>query len=194
MVTSAPARRRSRRGLLVGGAVVVVVVIAVGMYLFQPWKLWTDTTVNESLPGAGAGAGSSPAASAQVSPPASGPASASPAAAGPRTLATGAFISYEHKTTGTARVIELPSGQRFLRLENLDTSDGPDVRVWFSSKPHTAGLHGFSKSYLELGRLKGNKGNQNYVIPAGSRLGDYRSVVIWCKRFSVAFGAAPLTT
>ena len=48
-------------------------------------------------------------------------------------------------------------------------------------------------AYLELGKLKGNRGNQVYPIPASADLGAYRSVTIWCIRFSVSFGAATLT-
>ena len=46
--------------------------------------------------------------------------------------------------------------------------------------------------FLKLGKLKGNVGNQNYEIPAGTELNDYRSVVIWCELFDVLFSPAPL--
>ena len=45
---------------------------------------------------------------------------------------------------------------------------------------------------VSLGRLKANQGNQSYEIDAGVRLDRYRSVVIWCRRFTYAFGAADL--
>jgi Electron transfer DM13 len=195
-MTTSPSTRRGGRRLLLGTAALVVLVVAsVVLYLFQPWKLWTDTTVDEALPGGAAAAAdsASPTGSPNAaSMPAPTGAANGNAAAAPKTLASGTFITYEHRTTGTARVVELADGRRVLRLENLDTSEGPDVRIWLSAKPHTAGLHGFEGPYVELGKLKGNHGNQNYEIPPGTQLRDYRSVVIWCKRFSVAFGAAPL--
>jgi hypothetical protein len=42
--------------------------------------------------------------------------------------------------------------------------------------------------------LKGNIGDQNYELPANADLAKYRAVTIWCKRFSVNFGTAPLSS
>ncbi|MGY4544353.1 hypothetical protein ACVWY0_004297 [Arthrobacter sp. UYNi723] len=93
-------------------------------------------------------------------------------------------------------ILELPDGRRVLRFEGLDTSDGPDLRVWLSDAPvieGTAGWHVFDDgAYLDLGLLKANKGDQNYEIPPGTVLGDYSSVSIWCARFAVSFAAAEL--
>jgi hypothetical protein len=115
------------------------------------------------------------------------------AAAADRVVATGTFVSKEHTTTGTVRVTEFAGGRRVLTLENLDTSNGPDLRVWLTDQPASAGWTAFDDGrWVELGRLKGNKGTQNYDLPADVKVGDYRTVTIWCKRFSVAFGAADL--
>jgi len=46
---------------------------------------------------------------------------------------------------------------------------------------------------INLGRLKGNIGDQNYAIPAGTDLSTFKSVLIWCKRFNTGFGVASLT-
>lgn len=82
-------------------------------------------------------------------------------------------------------------------LENLATSDGPDLRVWLTDQPVKAGHDGWyvfdDGLYVEVGALKANRGNQVYDVPAGTDLGRITSVTIWCKRFSVSFGAAPLT-
>jgi hypothetical protein len=40
--------------------------------------------------------------------------------------------------------------------------------------------------------LKGNIGDQNYALPADVDIDRYRTVTIWCRRFSVNFGSAPL--
>ncbi|MFI9293763.1 DM13 domain-containing protein [Streptomyces gardneri] len=173
--------RTKRRGRVWGAALVsATVVLSAGVYWFQPWKLWQDETVSEALPTATATA------------PSAG------AAAGPQAIAQGALISHEHATTGTARLIRLPDGSRILRLENLDTSNGPDLRVWLTDAPVKEGTDGWrvfdDGKYVSLGKLKGNKGDQNYEIPAGVNLADYPSVTIWCDRFDVSFGAAALTS
>ncbi|MFD3807783.1 DM13 domain-containing protein [Streptomyces sp. NPDC058611] len=178
---------KQRRGrLFTGGLVAGTLMAGVGLYWFQPWKLWQDTTVSDALPTA-------PAAAA---PP--GAASPTGPAAPPTTLAGGTFTSHEHATTGKAALIRLPDGSHTLRLENLDTSDGPDLRVWLTDAPVLEGVAGWrvfdDGAHVSLGKLKGNKGDQNYAIPAGVNPADYTSVTIWCDRFDVSFGAAALTT
>lgn len=193
-------RMRSVLGRPAGVAVVAVVVVAavVGLYWFQPWKIWQDETVREALPGTSVGAASSGGAAASPSAAPSGPsASASPSTpAGPAKLAAGELISHEHKTSGTVRLLRLPDGSHTVRLENLDTSNGPDLRVWLTDAPvkeGRAGWHVFDDgAYVSLGKLKGNKGDQNYVLPAGIDPARYSSVTIWCDRFDVSFGAAEL--
>ena len=110
-------------------------------------------------------------------------------------LATGSFVDGEHATTGTATVLQLPDGSRYLRLENFSTSDGPDVDVALSDQP--AGGDDWGRyddgRYVHLGDLKGTDGNQNYPIPADTDLTGLTSVVIWCDRFNVAFGTAAVT-
>jgi hypothetical protein len=163
MLNVLKARLRTRSGRVVVAA--VAVLLAGAFYWFAPWKLLVNSTVDEALPVATASA---------------------PAAAG-------TFRSYEHPTTGTAELVTLTDGSRLVRLNDLRTSDGPDVRIYLSEKPADAGLHAFGDGSVELGRLKANHGNQNYAVPTGLDLAKYRSVVVWCKRFSVAFGAAPIT-
>ncbi|MFF3722970.1 DM13 domain-containing protein [Streptomyces erythrochromogenes] len=170
-----------RRPLLIAAAAVVAVLVGVGLYWFEPWKLWQEQTVSEALPSA--------APSARPS--------GSDGPAAPRTLATGDLISHEHTTTGKVKVIQLPDGSRYLRLEGLDTSNGPDLRVWLTDAPVKQGVAGWrvfdDGEHVSLGELKGNKGDQNYEIPADVNLADYSSVSIWCDRFDVSFGAAALT-
>ncbi|MFP1628025.1 DM13 domain-containing protein [Streptomyces sp. 5K101] len=173
---------------MIVAAAVAAVVVAAGLYWFQPWKLWQDQTVSEALP------------TAAPSTPAADPTSAAPTESvppAPQTVARGSLISHEHTTTGTAKIVRLPDGSHTLRLEGLDTSNGPDLRVWLTDAPvkeGTAGWHVFDDGkYVSLGKLKGNKGDQNYPIPADVKLSEYTSVSIWCDRFDVSFGAARLT-
>jgi len=192
-----------RKPILVAVAVVVVIGVAVGLALFQPWKIFTRSTVNEALPVAATEAAAPMTApeSAVVSAPAAGttpaPAAQSvpePVPAEPMVLASGTFVDGEHTTSGSASLLILPDGSRFVRLEDFATSDGPDVHVWITDQQ--AGGDDWGKyddgRYLELGDLKGTDGNQNYPIPADADLAVLTSVVIWCDRFNVAFGSAPV--
>jgi hypothetical protein len=79
-------------------------------------------------------------------------------------------------------------------LTDFATSNGPDVRVYLVAAQDASDNASVTKAgYIELGKLKGNQGNQNYEIPAGADLTKYRAVTIWCYRFSVNFATAPLT-
>lgn len=170
----------------------LVAVLGFGLYWFEPWRLFTNTRVDEAPPVAAAST-SQPAAPPSAlpdAPPTPSVVTTTPPPAPPPRM--GEFISYEHATSGTASILEVSATERYIRIENLDTSDGPDLRVYLSPLEHTAGMHAFGEDAVELGELKGNLGNQNYPIPADVDVAAYRSVVIWCKRFAVAFGAAPL--
>ena len=197
-----PSTRRSRRGVWVGGGIALVAVLAVAAYLFQPWTILTKTTVDEALPQASAAPSDpsanspSPASSASSATASESPASSTPTPvpAGPKTLGAGSFRSYEHDTSGTAKLIKLADGRVFVRLENFSTSNGPDVKVWLSAAKVDKAETAKDAGYLNLGDLKANNGNQNYPIPPDTDVSKYKSVVIWCDRFSVAFGAASVTT
>jgi len=108
----------------------------------------------------------------------------------------GSFVSHEHETQGAARLVRNGDGTHQLELVGLDTSDGPDLRVWLTDQEVSTGTAAWKVfddgSHIELGRLKGNRGNQVYPVPPGAELDTYRSISIWCKRFSVSFGAALL--
>ncbi|MFE1230398.1 DM13 domain-containing protein [Streptomyces sp. NPDC058745] len=176
---------RVRRTWWRGGAAVLVPAAIAGLVWFEPWALWVDETVREAPP----------SAAAPTAPPhADTPPPAPPAE--PVTVARGAFVSHEHPTTGTARIVRLADGTAVLRVEGLDTSSGPDVRVWLSDAPvreGKAGWHVFDDGrHVSLGKLKGNKGDQNYPLPTGVDWEEYASVSIWCDRFDVSFGAASL--
>jgi hypothetical protein len=186
---------RRTRTAGIAAAAVAVVVAAVALPLFQPWRLVTDKVVDEALPGAVPIS----TTSSSTTPPtvSAGPERPSPRSAPQRkVLLTGKLISHEHRTSGTVAVLALPDGSRVLRIENLDTSDGPDLKVWLSDAEVIAGKAGWhvfdDGHYRALGNLKGNHGNQNYPIPADVQLADFRSAVIWCDRFNVSFGAAEL--
>lgn len=193
--------RLLRPAVLFPVALVAAVAVGIGLYLFQPWRLFLDTTVDEASPLVAASVVASPSAEASGSAaPDSAAAPSSPvdasAPAGPRVVARGTLISHEHATTGEALIIEREDGSRVLRLEGLDTSNGPDLHVWLTDAPVIEGTDGWfvfdDGAYVDLGPLKGNVGNQNYPIPDDVSLEDLTSVSIWCARFAVSFGAAEL--
>jgi electron transfer DM13 len=162
--------------LLVGiGAFVLVAVAVFGILWFEPQKLFLEDTVKEAAP--------NPA----VTTPAGG--SPTPSVV---TVASGTFKSLEHRTTGQARLLRLADGSHVLRFENLDTSNGPDLRVYLSELPSNLGWRDYGEQYIELAPLKGNRGDQNYKVPTGTDIAKFRSAVIWCVRFKVGFGVAPL--
>ncbi|MGR0159659.1 DM13 domain-containing protein [Paenarthrobacter nitroguajacolicus] len=187
---------RAHRILAAVAGLALVSLVVLGAALFQPWRLFTSSSLNEALPASPVSASATPTDQAPT-PTAPTPTSSATATSVPSTpviLSSGTFQSQEHETTGTAQLVQLADGSHLLRLENLASSDGPDVKVWLSSLE--AGGDWFkyrSGRYVDLGAIKATHGNHNYAIPAGTDLAGLTAVVLWCDRFSVAFGSAPLT-
>jgi hypothetical protein len=177
--------KRSALWLVLG---LVVVALVVGAALFEPWRLFTSSTVDEAAPTSGTSGATTPSSSPEADPVGS-------AAAPPqdRVLAQGLFEDAEHGTEGVAKVLELADGRRFLRFEGLATSDGPDLHVWLTDQPSGGDWASYDDGrHVRLGDLKATHGNQNYEIPTKVDLDGLVSVVIWCDRFNVAFGTAPV--
>ena len=108
------------------------------------------------------------------------------------TLFSGSFVDRSHPARGTALVLGDGTEQRFLRFEDFATDNGPDLNVYLSAASADSPAGEFDDDFVDLGNLKGNIGTQNYEIPAGVSIERYGTVVIWCVRFAVAFGAADL--
>jgi hypothetical protein len=107
---------------------------------------------------------------------------------GGASLAIGRFIGVNdgiHNAEGLVKVIRLDNISTILRLENFKATNGPDLYVYLATDNSAS-------DFVNLGRLKGNIGNQNYDIPEGTDLSRYNTVLIWCKAFSVLFGSAKL--
>ncbi|RKR86476.1 electron transfer DM13 [Micromonospora pisi] len=184
-------KRTFRSPFAWAGVTLLGIVTAFGLYWFQPWKLVTETRVDDALPPV--------AVTTNPVPGASGTATAGPSSAPPpanRVTAAGVFITHEHATTGRAEVIRQPDGRNLLVLHDLDTSNGPDLRVWLTDQRVVAGTAGWrlfdDGEWFEVARLKGNRGDQVYELPPSIDPTAFRSVSIWCKRFAVSFGAAEL--
>jgi hypothetical protein len=173
----------NKRTAIVALSIAGGLAIVVALFVFKPWLLFVDVQVDEALPTASARPSST-----------EGPVPTASAVPVPIERASGSFISHEHETTGTARIIESIDGSLVLTLENLSTSNGPDVHVWLSGADVVEGQDGWftagSAPSLDLGPIKGNKGNQVYEIPVGTNLDLYPSVSLWCVQFGVSFGAA----
>jgi electron transfer DM13 len=154
----------TKRFLVVGGA---VVALGIAWAVFRPELLFVNQHVNEAALATTSGGGAP--------------------------MLTGRFRGVAHETKGTATISKSATGQRVLRLTGFETSNGPDVRVLLAAVPDATDNDTVKKaSPVELGKLKGNIGDQNYEVPADLDLSKYRSVVIWCNRFGVNFGTAPL--
>jgi hypothetical protein len=190
-------RRMSRRARWLWGigAALVVSAAVVGALVFQPWLLFIDVRVDDDIPDAVVATSPAPAPTVH-SADASTPAPEPPPPAGPVDILAGTFVSHEHPTTGTARVIEHPDGSRQLAIESLETTNGPDVHVWLSAGPVLEGFDGWFTAggyeYVDLGPIKGNLGDQLYDIPPDVDLAGYPTVDLWCVQFAVSFGAAAL--
>jgi len=148
-------------------ALLALIIAAAGAwYAFRPERIFINQRVNEQFP---------------------------TASAATNQLASGQFHSGAHETQGTATVFQLADGKKTLRLTNFETSNGPDVHVYLVAATDAKDNDAVTNAgFVDLGSLKGNIGDQNYELPANADLAKYRAVTIWCKRFSVNFGTAPL--
>lgn len=165
-------RSTSKRALSMAAAMIVV---AIGWYLLRPELLFISRHVNETFP----------APALQQTP-------SSPGA--PIPLSQGRFHGVAHATQGLATIYQLPEGTRVLRLTEFETSNGPDVQVYLVATTDAPDNETVTHAgFIPLGSLKGTIGDQNYAVPADVDLTQYQAVTIWCRRFGVNFGTAPLT-
>jgi hypothetical protein len=182
-----PAWRRWR-WFVASGVLGVTIFVLVW---FQPQKLFIDEQVDQPVPTAQP---SSASATPDSDSEPVGDATTTTVPADPVDLATGSFVSLDHTASGTVRLLELADGRRFARFEGFETENGPDLFVYLSTNPADGPEAAFDDDFVNLGRLQGNIGDQNYEVPADTDLGRYTSVVVWCDRFDSAFGAADLTS
>jgi hypothetical protein len=147
---------------------VVALAAFVAWYAFRPERLVVNRHVNEAMPTA-------------------------QGALSPRPLVSGQFYSILHPTAGNATIYGMGDGTRVLRLTGFSTSNGPDVHVYMVASDDAKDVATVQQAgFIDLGVIKGNLGDQNYTLGGDLDLAKYRAVSIWCKRFSVNFGAAAL--
>jgi hypothetical protein len=182
-----------------------LVIAAAAFAIFRPDKLFVDQRVDERLDADVAAALDQPAPTPSPSEATSGPDAATPATdpptvAAPTTnppttvppapvvLGRGEFVAQGgHSLRGAAAVVQQPDGTRIIVLQDLDSENGPDLRLYVS--PQSSGSVDGGR---QLAPLKGNVGAQTYDLPADVDLGALGNVVIWCERFDVPFGTASL--
>jgi len=175
-------------------AAVAVGVVSFVLVWFEPHTLFIDERVDQAVPTAGPTTVPAEPDRSGAPEPSETDGTTTTVPAGPVDLGTGSFISRDHATSGTVRLLELADGRRFVRLEGFETDNGPDLYVYLSTNPAAGPEGAFDDDAVDLGRLQGNIGDQNYEVPSGVDPARYASVVIWCDRFDSAFGAADLTT
>lgn len=193
------------RTILILGAVALVCLVfaAAGYYLLSP--LFFDVEVSETLPTPvpGANVFDDPEMEAkatemmeealEMDPTEMAEPMPEGAPAEMEILAQGEFYDLAHEGMGTATVYRLADGSLVLRFENFSVLNGPDLHVYLATQdpvPNTIGVE--LEGAIDLGQLKGNVGDQNYVLPAGFDPETFKSVVIWCQPFRVPFNAAGL--
>jgi hypothetical protein len=153
--------------LAVGFTVAVTVAVTVVLVVFQPQLRFSDTTVREPPP------------AATLLP-------------GTVAVRSGALRGLDYRASGRAVLLPLVDGSHVLRLEDLDVDNGPDLHVYLATAPADSRASAFARDRVDLGRLRGNRGDQNYPVPRGVDTAAFRSAVIWCPRFSVGWAVAPL--
>lgn len=115
------------------------------------------------------------------------------------TVTTGSFHQVAHATKGTATIAEDSNGNRTLTLRGFQTGMGPQLHLYLwkaenvkdnaAAKKLVAG-----KQFVDLGALKSISGTQSYSVPKNIDLWQYLAVGVWCDKFDVNFGTAPLAS
>jgi len=191
-------RNQNTYGQYIWIVIFLGILAAVGWWFFSP--TFIDNQVNEALPTAVVveNPTSAPventATEVAPQPVQEQPTQETSSSSSEQVLAKGSFYNLVYLSSGEALVYQLADGSRILRFQNFSVDNGPDLYVYLvpiDPVPSDSGSE-IAGSY-NLGRLKGNVGDQNYEIPADLDLSQYKSVVIWCQAFAVPFSAAPLT-
>lgn len=180
---------------------IVIPVLALGWWLGSP--LFLDTEVDEAFPLSEGAEVPDDMSQADVEAEMAAAAEDDVEAFEPMTddmetaaaVATGEFApaSSSYSSSGTATIYELPDGSHILRFEDFEVTNGPDLRVYLTPDPNPSGRDGVEQDgAVELDRLKGNRGNQNYAVPAGVDVTTQMAVVVYCQPFHVTFAIAVL--
>lgn len=113
---------------------------------------------------------------------------------GATVLASGEFqeLNALHYGSGRATIYALADATRILRFEDFASARGGDARVYLARDPQPRSALQLGDDFFDLGRLKGNVGDQTYFLPANRDLSGYRSAVVFCRQFNVSITVATL--
>lgn len=178
---------RVRRDRRIQAVLAVLLVLAVAFAWWTVSPLFLTTTAREALPTA-----RPPSPTTAPSPTATAASAASPSVAptDPVVLARGELQYIDDLHRGSGPVLLLSVGTtHYVRFEEVAIQNGPDLHVYLARG--TGGAYDGERD-LYLGTLKATNGSFNYELPAGIDLAEYRSVVVWCRAFSVLFTWADL--
>ena len=155
-----------RRHVVIGALAITAVLVPVVTYVIVPALV--RSTLVEEAPESSAGA--------------SGPIPA-------ETVRQGELVRINAVDygSGVVRLVRIGT-DLVLRFENVDIAGAPDVYVYLSDR-----ADGQPGAFVELGKLKATNGSFNYAVPAGIDVTSVRSVVLWCRQFSVTVTYALLT-
>lgn len=153
----------------------LVILIGIGIYYTGVYTYFIENKVSEELPYMT-------------------PSSQESVLKEPEIKKQGNFVDADffHKGRGQAYILEYPDGRKILRFENFETINGPDLYVYLSKTGSPTGDLKSLGDFIDLGRLKGNIGDQNYELPKNILIDEYQNAVIWCKKFGVLFPYAVL--
>ncbi len=206
----------SKKVIIIAAAIVAAPVLAFAWWLLSP--LFMNTTVEEEFPVAASAAATVPlpddvtmpldmtmdeaqsvmVGMAKIDAPMMAEPMPSEMTAAASTEAAAAVSAGEfrdadsfHRGSGSATIYRLPDGGGVLRLENFSVTNGPRLHVILTPHPNPEGRDGVrAEGHVDLGGLKGNRGDQNYPIPADADLSSFGSAVIYCVPFNVVFSVA----
>lgn len=113
----------------------------------------------------------------------------------PTLLGYGEFSTIDKKrpASGVVRLFRLGTGEYLLRLENLSVVRGPGLHVFFTSAPGPREVTVVQGDFIDLGELRAQSGDLNYIIPADIDLRDYHGVVVFSPYFRELYATAALT-
>lgn len=170
------------RAATLGLSIVLVAVFALDAIFFAAPLFTTGSTGTDSAPSF-----ANPTASSV--PPLATPSVTAPSLA----TRSGTFDARAgaDTVTGAAVLGKTTNGKTVLRLQQLESANGPDLYVYLTTvaSPHTRSQ---VEGGYQVGKLKATRGDSNYVLPDNVDASKYLAVVVYCRSFSAIFGYANL--